>query len=96
MVANMNQLEKTLDLFSLFPARRIFEDTNRDGYPDRLGLVIEVDPRLADASIWAQVLNLTARLAIEVTALDLPLVRPLRSAVAFGSGRSAGPCRAAS
>jgi hypothetical protein len=66
-----------LGLFSLFPARRIFEDTNQDGYPDRLGLAIEVDPRLDDASIWGQVLNLTARLAIEVTALDLPLVRPL-------------------
>ena len=34
--------------------------------------------RLDDASIWAQVLNHTARLAIEVTALDLPLGRPLR------------------
>jgi Zinc carboxypeptidase len=68
-----------LGLFSLFSAPQIFEDTNQDGYPDRLGLVIEVDPRLDDALIWAQVLNLAARLAIEVTALDLPLVRPLRS-----------------
>jgi len=67
-----------LGLFSLFPAPRIFEDTNQDGYPDRLGLAIEVDPRLDDALIWAQVVNLTARLAIEVTALDLPLVTPLR------------------
>ena len=68
-----------LGLFSLFSASRIFEDTNQDGYPDRLGSVIEVDPQLYDASIWAQVLNLAARLAIEVTALDLPLVRPMRS-----------------
>jgi len=67
-----------LGLFSLFAARRIFEDIDQDGYPDRLGLGIEVDPRLDDACIWAQVLNLTARLAMEVTALDLPLVRPLR------------------
>ena len=69
----------TLGLFSLFSAARIFEDTNQDGYPDRLGLAIEVDPRLEDAAIWAQVLNLAARLASEVTALDLPLVRPLGS-----------------
>jgi hypothetical protein len=76
-LSDVNKMEKILNLFNLFPTRRIFEDINQDGYPDRLGLAIEVDPRLADASIWAQVLNLTARLAIEVTALDLPLVKPL-------------------
>jgi hypothetical protein len=68
---------KSLGLSSFFPMDAIFEDTNGDGYPDRLGLAVGVQGGLNEACIWAQVLNLTARLAFEVTALDLPVVKSI-------------------
>ena len=66
-----------LGLESLFSAATLFRDTNGDGYPDRLNFFIGVEPGLSDARLWAEILNLTARLAGEVTALDLPIVRRL-------------------
>ena len=67
----------TLGLGSLFPPEAVFQDTDGDGYPDRLGLCLAVDPRLADAGMWAELINLAARLAGEVVALDRAIVLPL-------------------
>jgi hypothetical protein len=71
-----------LTLEALFGPKAIAADENGDGYPDRLKICIGVEPRLADAGVWAQILNLAARLAGEVTALDLPVVRPLQQVAA--------------
>lgn len=60
---------------SVFPSEEIFKDTNADGYPDCLDLNIRVSPGLSDPHVWAGIFNLVARLAMEVTALDLPVVR---------------------
>ena len=57
-----------LYLEGLFGPAGIAADENSDGYPDRLKVCIGVEPGLADASVWAQILNLAARLAAEVTA----------------------------
>jgi hypothetical protein len=62
-------------LGSFFRDEVLFKDVNGDGYPDRLNFLIGVAPGLSDAGIWAEILNLTARLAGEVTALDPPIVR---------------------
>jgi hypothetical protein len=70
----------TLGVGSLFPPETLFPDTDGDGYPDRLGLCLAVDPRLADAGMWAELINLTARLAGEVLALDRAIVLPLAKA----------------
>ena len=59
----------------LFGAAGIAADANGDGYADRLKVCIGVEAGLTDAGVWAQVLNLAARLAGEVTALDLPVVK---------------------
>jgi hypothetical protein len=67
-----------LTLEFLFGTEGIVADENGDGYPDRLKVCIGVEPGLSDAGVWAQVLNLAARLAGEVTALDLPLVKAMR------------------
>jgi hypothetical protein len=70
----------TLGLGSLFPPETVFQDTDGDGYPDRLGLCLAVDPRLADAGMWAELINLAARLAGEVVALDRAIALPLAKA----------------
>ena len=70
----------TLGLGSLFPPETVFQDTDGDGYPDRLGLCLAVDPRLADAGMWAGLINLAARLAGEVLALDRAIAFPLAKA----------------
>ena len=70
----------TLGVGSLFPPEAVFQDTDGDGYPDRLGLCLAVDPRLADAGMWAELINLAARLAGEVVALDRAIVLPLAKA----------------
>ena len=67
-------------LGSLFRVQSLFKDVNGDGYPDRLAFSVGIAPGLSDACIWAEVLNLTARLAGEVTALDPPIVRRLTGA----------------
>ena len=64
-----------LGLDSIFGAHPLFEDADRDGYPDRLRMEIAVDLRVQDAPLWAGVVNLAARLAGEVLALDGPVVR---------------------
>jgi hypothetical protein len=71
-----------LTLEGLFGFEGIVADENDDGYPDRLKIGIGVEPGLADACVWAQVLNLAARLAGEVTALDLPVVKAVRHVAA--------------
>jgi hypothetical protein len=43
-----------------------------------LKVCIGVEPGLSDAAIWAQVLNLSARLSGETTALDLPVVKAVK------------------
>jgi hypothetical protein len=70
----------TLGVGSLFPPETVFQDTDGDGYPDRLGLCLAVDSRLADAGMWAGLINLAARLAGEVVALDRPIALPLAKA----------------
>ena len=65
----------SLSLADLFGASGIAADANGDGYADRLKVGIGVEAGLTDAGVWAQVLNLAARLAGEVTALDLPVVK---------------------
>lgn len=62
-----------LGVASLFPGPAVFEDSNGDGYPDRLNLRIGVAAGVSDSRIWAAILNLVARLAGETVALDLPL-----------------------
>jgi hypothetical protein len=64
-----------LALEGLFGPTGIVADENGDGYPDRLKICIGVEPGLSDAPLWAQILNLAARLAGEVAALDLPVVK---------------------
>ena len=71
-----------LALESLFGAAGIAADENGDGYPDRLKVGIGVAPGLCDANVWAQIVNLAARLAGEVAALDLPVVKALPHASA--------------
>jgi hypothetical protein len=69
---------KPLSLDGLFGSAGIAADEDGDGYPDRLTVCIAVAPGLADAVVWAQILNLAARLAGEVTALDLPVVKAVK------------------
>jgi hypothetical protein len=69
-----------LVLEGLFGPAGIVADENGDGYPDRLKVCIGVEPGLSDASVWAQILNLAARLAAEVAALDLPVVKAAQHA----------------
>jgi hypothetical protein len=57
------QTVQPLTLEILFGSKGILADENGDGYPDRLKICIGVAPGLADAAIWAQILNLAARLA---------------------------------
>jgi hypothetical protein len=64
-----------LALDVLFGPAGIAADENGDGYPDRLTVCIGVASGLVDAAVWAQILNLAARLSGEVTALDLPVVK---------------------
>ena len=54
-----------LTLEVLFGPEGIAADEDGDGYPDRLKIGIGVEGGLTDASIWAQVLNLAARLVGE-------------------------------
>jgi hypothetical protein len=70
----------TLGVGSFFPPTALFQDTDGDGYPDQLGLCLGVDPRLADAGVWAALINLAARLAGEVVALDRAIILPLAKA----------------
>jgi len=71
-----------LTLDSLFGPEGIAVDEDGDGYPDRLRIGIGVEGGLTDAGVWAQVLNLAARLAGETTALDLPVVKAARQVAA--------------
>ena len=72
----------SLTLEVLFGPAGIAADENGDGCPDRLKICIGVEPGLSDAGVWAQILNLAARLAGEVTALDLPVVKDAQRAAA--------------
>ena len=72
-----NRSIRLLTLDSLFGTEGIAADKNGDGYPDRLRIGIGVERGLTDAGVWAQILNLAARLAGEVIALDLPVVKAL-------------------
>ena len=65
----------SLTLEVLFEPAGIAADENGDGYPDRLRVCIGVEREVSDSGVWAQILNLAARLAGEVIALDLPVVR---------------------
>lgn len=60
----------------LFSAGQPFADSDGDGLPDRLGLVLVVDRRLTHPALWAAAANFAVRLAAEVTAYDPPIVRP--------------------
>lgn len=71
-------------LQGLFPKRRLFTDTNKDGYPDHVNLSVQVQPGLNDPAVWSGILNVTARLATHVTALRLPLVTSRRQATEGG------------
>ena len=71
-----------LTLEGVFGPAGIVADENGDGYPDRLKVCIGVEPGLSDAGVWAQVLNLAARLACEATALDLPVVKAVQHVTA--------------
>jgi hypothetical protein len=64
-----------MDITDCFDVHDLWPDTNGDGYPDDLGLTIGVDPGVTDSSIWAGILNLTARVSFETTAFNLPIVR---------------------
>ncbi len=73
----------------LFPDH-LFEDTNGDGYPDRLAMEIRYEEGMDHLPVWAGILNLTARLAFHVTSLDLPLVvadKRLRGDFPLNDGR---------
>jgi len=59
----------------LFEGVPLLEDTDGDGYPDRVAIRILVHPNLEDPFVWAGLLNLTARLAFETVALRLPVVK---------------------
>jgi hypothetical protein len=63
------------NLVALFENLPLLDDTDGDGYPDRIALGITVHPNLEDPFVWAGLLNLTARLAFEVVALRLPLLQ---------------------
>ena len=63
-----------LGLQGLFPGHELWADTNGDGYPDRIEVQIQTSRRLTDPAVWAGIINLCARLAVPVTALQLPLV----------------------
>jgi hypothetical protein len=63
------------NLGSLFEGFPLLDDTDGDGYPDRVALKILVHPDMEDPFVWAGLLNLTARLAFEVIALRLPLLQ---------------------
>lgn len=63
------------NLGSLFEGFPLLDDTDGDGYPDRVALKILVHPNMEDPFVWAGLLNLTARLAFEVIALRLPLLQ---------------------
>jgi hypothetical protein len=72
-----------LGLRGLFPGQDLWVDADGDGYPDRMDVQIEPGRRLTDSSVWAGIINLCARLAAQVTALQLPLVvGPQRRAAA--------------
>jgi hypothetical protein len=75
--ANARGSRRRFGLESIFPGVALFEDENADGHPDRLNFFVGVGPGVSDARMWAEILNLAARLAGEVTALDLPVVRRL-------------------
>jgi hypothetical protein len=64
-----------LHISRLFPRDSLLVDRNQDGYPDFINLKIHVSPLLTDPYVWTGLLNVTARLSFEVTALDLPVVR---------------------
>lgn len=71
-----------LYLEGLFGPAGIAADVNGDGYPDGLKVCVGVESGLSDSGVWAQVLNLAARLAGEVTALDPPVVKDAQRAAA--------------
>lgn len=62
-------------LSSFLAGHPFFDDTDGDGYPDRIALRISVHPWLEDPFVWAGLLNLTARLAFEVVALRPPILQ---------------------
>ncbi|MFZ0614178.1 MAG: hypothetical protein WAM73_18190, partial [Desulfobacterales bacterium] len=72
--------DSILALQGLFPGRCLFTDTNDDGYPDKINLSLQFQPGLNDPAVWSGIMNLAARLASHVTALQLPLVTARRPA----------------
>jgi hypothetical protein len=88
-----------LTLKVLFGPEGIAADENGDGYPDRLKIGIAVERGLADAGVWAQVLNLAERLAGEVKVSGPPRFTRLTLEVLLNkiapSSRQV-PCRAMS
>jgi Zinc carboxypeptidase len=52
----------------------LFTDKDGDGYPDHVDMPLVVSRDLKDPYVWAGVLNLVARIASEVIALQPPLV----------------------
>jgi len=69
---------------SIFEKYPLFQDTDGDGYPDRLALRIVVHPGMEDSFVWSGLINLCARLAFEVVALRLPVIQ--RGTRPTGSG----------
>ena len=69
----------SLSLEQLFRVTSLFLDKDGDGYPDALNLKIIIPPSLKDPYVWVGLLNLTARLAFEVVALDSPILQKGRT-----------------
>lgn len=69
-----------LNLYHLFPKERLFEDSNGDGYPDKLRLRLEIASGLKDCTVWAGLLNLSARIVQQVMSIDSPLIKKADSA----------------
>jgi len=70
----------TLSLEQLFEGHSLFVDKDDDGYPDGVNLRILIHPLLNDPHVWVGILNLTARLAFEVLALNAPILHKGQSA----------------
>lgn len=68
-----------INLGFLAPKKKLWFDSNGDGYPDQLGLFLRAAPNLYDGRIWAELCNLAARLAIETTAFIPPMIASTKS-----------------
>jgi hypothetical protein len=74
------------DLLGLWKGKTFFADRDGDGYPDHVDMTIVVSPDLKNPHVWAGVLNLVARIAFEVIALQPPLVIARRSLTSLRPG----------